>query len=211
MVRWLSLCVAALMLSAGGSSLLAASPAAGPLARAMSLLTLNADEETKTVKLEGITLKTPANWKQQPPSNRLRLAQFVIPAAEGDKEPGELVVSFFQGDGGGVDPNLKRWNEQYTGDERKIKLAKGTSPQGSYYWSDVSGTYLKSEGGGPFAPGKKTPMPGYRTLSVILQVPDEGNYFLRLTGPEKTVAAAAENFRKSFDAVADKESPYELK
>ena len=35
----------------------------------------------------------PVSWKQGKPSNRLRLAQFEIPAAEGDNEAGELVVS----------------------------------------------------------------------------------------------------------------------
>ncbi len=167
-------------------------------------------EDTKSVKLEGITLKTPATWEQQPPANRLRLGQFSIPAAEGDKEPAELVVSFFRGDGGGVNPNLKRWNDQFVADGRKITLTKGTSPQGGYYLSDVSGTYLKSMGGGPFAPGKQTPVAGYRSLSVILQVPDEGNYFLRLTGPAKTVAAAADAFRTSFGADATKEAAYEI-
>lgn len=168
-------------------------------------------EELKSVKIEGITLKTPASWKQQPPANRLRLAQFVTPAAEGDTEISELVISFFRGDGGGIDPNLVRWNEQFTADGRKIKLTTGQCEQGKYYYSDVSGTYLKSEGGGPFAPGKKTPMANFRSLSVILQVPDEGNYFLRLTGPAKSITAAEAAFRTSFGADAAKETPYELK
>lgn len=168
-------------------------------------------EGLKSVKIEGITLKTPEAWKSQPPANKLRLAQFLLPAAEGDKDPSELVISFFRGDGGGVDPNLKRWNEQFTAEGRKIKLATGACEQGKYWLSDVSGTYLKSEGGGPFAPGKKTPMPAHRSLSVILQVPDEGNYFLRLTGPEKSIAAAEKAFRTSFGADAAKEMPYEMK
>lgn len=168
-------------------------------------------EDVKSIKIEGITLKAPATWQQQPPANRLRLSQFAIPAAEGDKESGELVISFFRGDGGGIDPNLKRWTDQFTGDGRKVKLTKGQSEQGTYYLHDVTGTYLKSEGGGPFAPGKKTPMPGYRSLSVILQVPDEGNYFLRLTGPEKTITAAADAFRTSFGGDAAKEEAYEMK
>ena len=167
--------------------------------------------EARLIKFEGVMLKIPATWEQQPPSNRLRLGQFAIPAVEGDKDKGELVVSFFRGDGGGIDPNLKRWNDQFESEGRKITLTSGMAPQGKYYLSDVSGTYLKSEGGGPFAPGKKTPTPGYRSLSVILQVPDEGNYFLRLTGPAKTIAAAEKEFRTSFGAEAAKEMPYELK
>lgn len=179
-------------------------------ALAVSVIGVSA-EETKSIKLEGITLKAPESWKQQPPANRLRLAQFAIPAAEGDKEPAELVISFFRGDGGGVDPNLKRWNDQFTAEGRKITITKGASPQGGYFFHDVTGTYLKSEGGGPFAPGKQTPTPGYRSLSVILQVPDEGNYFLRLTGPAKTVSAVADAFRASFDADASKEEKYEIR
>jgi gluconolactonase len=169
-----------------------------------------AADEVKEVKIEGITLKAPASWKQEPPANRLRLAQFRLDPVEGEKEPAELVISFFRGDGGGIDPNLKRWTDQFAPEGRKEKVTQGTSPQGGYYFSDITGTFLKTEGG-PFAGGKKTPMPGYRSLSVILTVPDEGNYFLRMTGPEKTVTAAAEAFRKSFDADAAKEKAYEVK
>lgn len=155
-----------------------------------------------------IKLQVPADWKEQPPANRLRLAQFAIPAVEGDKDPGELVVSFFQGDGGGIDPNLKRWNDQFTGEDKKIKLTKGECAQGTYYFSDVSGTYLKPIG--PPIAGKKEPTPGYRSVGIILQVKEKGNYFLRLTGPDKTITAATEKFRQSFGGDASKEKPHEL-
>lgn len=160
-------------------------------------------------KVGDITLKVPADWKDQPPANRLRLAQFAIPAITGDKDPGELVISFFEGDGGGVDPNLKRWNDQFTGENKKIKLAQGESPQGMYYFSDVSGTYLKPIG--PPIAGKKEPTPDYRSLGVILQVKGKGNYFLRLTGPDRTIAAAAEKLRQSFGGDEKKEQAYEIK
>lgn len=169
-----------------------------------------AKEELKEVEIKAIKLKVPGNWKQEEPSNNLRLSQFKIPAAEGDKPVTELVISSFGGDGGGVDQNFKRWTDQFVPEGRKVKMTSGECKQGKYYVSDVTGTYLQSSGG-PFAGGKKTPMPGYRSLSVVLAVPDTGVYFLRLTGPEKTVTAAAESFRKSFDADAEKEKPYEMK
>ena len=169
-----------------------------------------AKEGTKAVEIKAITLNLPANWKQEDPSNNLRLAQFKLPPAEGDKPVTELVISSFGGDGGGVDQNFKRWIDQFTGEGRKVKLTSGESKQGKYYVNDITGTYLQSSGG-PFAGGKKTPMPGYRSLSVVLMVPDAGVYFLRLTGPEKTVNAAAESFRKSFDADATAEAAYEMK
>ncbi len=46
---------------------------------------------------------------------------------------------------------------------------------------------------------------------MILMVADKGVYFLKLTGPEKTVAAAADDLRKSFGGSAEKEEEYELK
>jgi gluconolactonase len=172
---------------------------------------LVADEKVvvENKKVGDLTLKMPSGWKEQPPANRLRLAQFVIPPVEGDKDPGELVVSFFQGDGGGIDPNLKRWNDQFTGEDKKIKLSQGECEQGVYYFSDVSGTYQKPIG--PPIAGKKEPTPGYRSVGIILQVKDKGNYFLRLTGPDKTIAAATEKFRQSFGGDAAKEKAYELK
>lgn len=167
-------------------------------------------EEPKTVmlKVKDIALQIPATWKEEKPANRLRLAQLAIPAIKDDEEPSELVISFFGGDGGGIDPNLKRWVGQFSSEGRSANFTKGECPTGTYYVSDVKGTFLKSEGG-PFAGGKTTPKPGYRAISVILVLEDKGNYFLKLTGPEKTVSEAAAGLRKSFGGKSDKESEYE--
>jgi gluconolactonase len=47
-------------------------------------------------------------------------------------------------------------------------------------------------------------MPNARALSVILSTKD-GNYFLRLTGPEKTVSANADALRTAIGADAKSE------
>jgi hypothetical protein len=168
-----------------------------------------AQADAKPVTIQDITLTVPPTWKQQEPSSRLRAGQFGIPPVEGDKDPADLAISFFGGDGGGVDANLKRWTDQFTGEDKKVKLTQGTAAQGTYYFSEVSGTYQKPIG--PPIAGKKEPTPGYRSLNVILQVPEKGNYFLRLIGPDKTVTAAAAAFRASFGGDAAKEKPYEMK
>lgn len=165
--------------------------------------------EVKEIAIKDIKLKLPSDWKKEEPSNNLRLAQFKPPAAEGDEAVAELVISSFGGDGGGVDQNFKRWNDQFTPEGRKIKTTSGECAQGKYYVSDIKGTYLQSSGG-PFAGGKKTPKPNYRSVSVVLSHAD-GTYFLRLTGPEKTVTAASDAFRKSFGGDAEKEAEYEPK
>ena len=189
--------------------LASASLLAFALTGAWSSPAISAAEKTEEVKIKGITLAVPADWKQEKAANSLRLAQFKIGPAEGDKEPAELVVSSFDGGGGGVDPNLKRWINQFEANGRKSKTTSGESAQGTYYLSDLTGTYKKPDG--PPVAGKTKPVPGSRSIGVILEAPDKNIYFLKLTGPEKTVTAAADGFRQSFGGNAEKETAYEVK
>ena len=169
-----------------------------------STCTIAADEGLREVKIEDLILKVPATWKQQPPTSSLRLGQFEIPAAEGDKEPAELTVFNF-GFGGGVQANVDRWIDQFEPKDRKEKTTTAKCPQGEYVFVDVSGTYKKPIG--PPVMRKTQPAPGFRMLGLILSVDKKGNYFLKLTGPEKTVAAAAAAFRASIGGNEKEEKP----
>ncbi len=46
-------------------------------------------------------------------------------------------------------------------------------------------------------------------MGVILAVEGKGNYFLKMTGPDKTVSGAASAFRESFGGDAGNEKPLE--
>lgn len=165
-----------------------------------------ADDKAQETQIEDIKLQVPASWKKTPATSRLRLAQFEIPAAEGDKEPAELVIFSFGGAGGGVEANVKRWTDQFRAEGRKSETREGKAPQGQYVLVDVSGTYNKPVG--PPVLQKTEPLPNARMLAVILAVEKKGNYFLRLTGPEKTVTATADAFRRSFGGNAEQEKPW---
>jgi gluconolactonase len=154
-------------------------------------------DELQEAKVGEITLKTPATWKQSEPLSKLRLAQFEIPAAEGDKESAELAIFSFGG-GGDVKANVERWIGQFVADGRKVKVTGGKSDLGQYVFVDLSGTYQKPVG--PPVLRKTEPMPGARMLAVILAVEGKGNYFLKLTGEQATVSAAVDAFRGSFGA-----------
>jgi hypothetical protein len=188
-------------------------PSTGALAVVVALSSFScvvaADEKTEEVTIKGIKLAIPTSWKQEEVANRLRLAQFKINPVDGDKEGAELVVSSFDGGGGGVDANLKRWFNQFESEGRKAKTTVGESPQGKYHVSDLTGTYKKPDG--PPVAGKTKPVPGSRSIGVILHAADKSIYFIKLTGSEKTVAAAADGLRKSFGGNAAKEEPYEVK
>ncbi len=163
-------------------------------------------QETTEVAVDKLKFSVPKTWKQAEVTNNLRLAQFVIPAAEGDKEAGELVISgpF----GGTAEANIQRWIDQFEAEGRTVKMTKGTSPQGDYVYVDLSGTYKKPDG--PPILRKTIAAPGSRMHGVMLTLKGGGNYFFKLTGPDKTVAAQGDAFRASFGAKAADEKEYKL-
>ena len=164
------------------------------------------EKATQVVEVKEIKLTVPKAWKQEKPSNQFRVAQFKIAPVEGDKEETELVITQFGGGGGGVNDNIKRWENQFEAKDRKIKVTKGKSQLGEYVVVDGTGTYLKPDG--PPIAGKTKPTPGSRVLNVMLMIEDKGVYFLKLAGPEKTVAGTATDLRTSFGAKADDEKDY---
>ncbi len=173
----------------------------------LTATTASADDKTTEVKIKSVTLTVPAAWKKTKPANNLRNAQFEVPVAKGDSEPGVFYVSYFGGGGGGVDANIGRWVSQFGSVDRKANVTQGESPQGKYVFVEITGTFNKPIG--PPIRRQTKPAPGYSMLGVILTVPDKGNYFLKMTGPDKTVAAAAKALRASFGAVKEKETAYD--
>jgi gluconolactonase len=165
-----------------------------------------AADDLKEAKVGAITLKTPANWKQSKPTSRLRLAQFSIPAVEGDHEAAELAIFSF-GAGGGIKANVDRWIGQFATEGRKAKTTSGKSKTGEYVFVEIGGTYRKPVG--PPVLRKTESMANARMLGVILAVEGEGTYFLKMTGPDKTVISAADAFRASFGGDAASEKPFE--
>ncbi|MBA63825.1 MAG: hypothetical protein CMJ76_15840 [Planctomycetaceae bacterium] len=174
------------------------------LALLLTVTALHGAEKTKKVAAKDITLNVPTTWKQSPASNNLRTAQFAIPKVEGDKDDAELVVYFFGGAGGGVNANLERWSGQFQPGGKKQKIYKGQSKQGEYYLLDVTGVYNKPIG--PPINRQTNPTPGYKMLAVVLMVKDKGNYFLKLTGPQKTVSSVSNALRIAIDADLKKEA-----
>jgi len=164
------------------------------------------DVETKEFKAQELTLQIPTSWKEQPINNNLRLAQFEIPAVDGDTANAELAV--FPPFGGSITENIKRWIAQFHSEGLRADFTQGTVEQGKYVVADMSGTYNLPVG--PPIMRKTMPAPGYRVIAVMLTAEKGGSYFLKLTGPEKTVEAAADAFRKSFGADKTKEDKFEF-
>jgi gluconolactonase len=179
------------------------------LTAALASLTSSAnadDAKTHEVAVESIKLQVPESWKSEKPTSSLRKAQFAIPAVEGDKEGAELAI--FPPLGGTPEANIVRWIGQFEADGREVKMTKGESEQGTYIFVDATGTYKKPVG--PPIAQKTTPMAGYRMYGVIFTAKEGGNYFFKLTGPDKTVEAQKDALRTSFGGKAADEQEYKL-
>jgi hypothetical protein len=149
----------------------------------------------------GLTFTPPEGWRQSPGSSSMRVAEFALPRAAGDAEDAQLIVYYFGGQGGSVDANIQRWVAQMQQpDGKPVTAAKKESRKVNglaVTLVDVSGTYVAET-----APGaaERHNKPHFRLRAGVVETPS-GPYFIKLTGPEKTVTKwdhAYEQFVSSF-------------
>lgn len=150
-----------------------------------------------------LTFTAPAEWTSRQPASSMRVAEFVVPRTPGDPEDGELIVYFFGGTGGSVDANVQRWIGQFQqppgapADGRRATLSVGDLKLTTV---DVRGTYVAEVRPGSTARHRK---PDFRMRAAVVETP-RGPYFVKLTGPAKTVEAASAAFDGFIKSLAFK-------
>src|ERR1044071_376425 len=137
----------------------------------------------------------PAGWIEEPRSSTMRVAQYKLPKAATDTEDASLVLYYFgQGQGGSAAANVERWvgqMKQADGSAAKDAKQEQFETNGLKVTTvDVVGTYVAET-----APGSGTfhNNAGYRLRAAVVETPN-GSYFVKLVGPEKTVAQWNESF-----------------
>ena len=139
------------------------------------------------VNVAGVAFTPPAAWKAETPSSPMRAAQYSLPGRQGGGEASLAVYYFGKGQGGTATDNVERWESQFTDAAGRPAAGKiETATAGGMTVTKVTCTGTYSSGtpmGGPSAP-----QPGSALWGVIVEGP-EGNVFLKVTGPEATVAA----------------------
>ena len=166
--------------------------------------------ETKDLKVKELTLKFPKTWEKVDHPSRMRLATIKVPKVNGDSDDGELTIFNFGGGGGQVEANIQRWVGQFQNEGREVTVQQGKAGENSYIIVDVSGTFKKSDG--PPILGKTKPVKGYQMLGVILlHMKSSEVFYLKLTGPRKTITAAADAYRASFGGSTKNEKPLSTK
>ncbi len=167
---------------------------------AATLLAIGADAPPQTIDAGGMTFQAPSSWKSSKPSSTMRRAQLKVDPVEGDPEPAELVVFAFPGGAGTVEANVSRWRGQFKdkdGNLPKIesKTIKGKNIEVTRV--ETGGDFVAPEfPGSPKLQNKKD----FRLLGAIVQTPSTG-YYLKMIGPEKTMAAAEAGFDRLIASI----------
>jgi gluconolactonase len=126
----------------------------------------------------------------------MRLGEFEIPPQSGDSEGATLAVFHFgSGGAGSARANQQRWLGQFAPEGRKVLLAEGEAGGKRFTIVDLAGTFNKPDG--PPIQRRSKPVPGSRVINAMLEA-DDGAYFFKLTGLEKTVGASKADFLESF-------------
>jgi hypothetical protein len=151
-----------------------------------------------------LKFKAPEGWTTEKPTSSMRVAQYKLTKADGDKEDASLVLYYFGANAGGsTQANIDRWigqMQQPDGSDSKSKAKTETMQVNGLKVStvDVTGLYTAE-----MAPGSGTfhNDADYRLRAAVIETP-KGNYFVKLAGPVKTIARWDKEYNdylKSFE------------
>ncbi len=166
--------------------------------------TAAAQENPAMMALAGgkLQIKAPAGWVRKRPQSSIVEHEFAIPAVEGDAADGRLTV---MGAGGSIEQNIERWYGQFTqpdgGSTRdRAKLKKLKVAGDEVQLVDLSGTFKDQRG--PMAPAVERAK--YRMLAAIIPTSGQGMYFVKLYGPQHTIAENEKAFLTMIEGLERK-------
>jgi hypothetical protein len=90
------------------------------------------------------TMQVPANWKEEEPSNNMRMLQVRVPKMKDDPEDAEI-SAFKMGAAGGVDANIARWTKQFGGEASLKKKRMVKTGVGEATVAEIEGDYHRDE------------------------------------------------------------------
>ena len=149
-------------------------------------------EAPATFKVGAFTFTRPAAWEWVEVTSAMRKAQLKVTDA-GSKAGAEAIFYYFgPGDGGGTKANVDRWLGQFQEPRDKInaKVEEVTVARTKITYAQAEGTYSSGMPGGP-----TTPMADYGLIGAILES-DQGNVFVRMTGPKALIKSSVADFKK---------------
>lgn len=161
---------------------------------------LTAADGPATFKVGEFTFSRPADWQWVEVNSVMRKAQMKVTDAT-KKESAEVIFFFFgEGGGGSTQANIDRWLSQFAEPREKLNSkVENLSVSGrKVSYVQAEGTYQSGMPGGP-----KTPQPNTMLMGGIIES-EQGNVFIRLTGPVTLAKASQTEFRKMVEGALSK-------
>ena len=151
----------------------------------------------ESLYIGGVSFDVPVEWVETPVTSPMRAAQYKVPKVESDTEDGELAVFFFgEGQGGDANSNILRWQQQFeSSDEDANRIEKKVINGVSVTSVFLEGTYNPGAMSGGGQPKK-----GYAMNGAII-TGSQGQVFIKLIAPQKTMSAASESFQKLLSSI----------
>ena len=172
-------------------------------ALAGGLASFTSAEENEPIKAGEFTFSFGKPWVRQQVTSSMRAGQLTYKQADEKLKNVDVVLYYFgPGGAGGIDANIERWAGQFVGTPETKTEKKEVEGREIVYFTG-KGTYAESMGG-PFS-GNKVNKENYTMLAAILPS-DGGPVFLKMTGPDASVAAAKEDFIKFAESALKKKS-----
>lgn len=148
------------------------------------------------------TMQVPMNWKEEEPSNNMRMLQVRIPKAKDDPDDAEI-SAFKMGAAGGADANIARWAKQFGGDGAlKTKRALKTGV-GDATIAELEGDYtaMNFQAGGASEVKKD-----YKMIGAIITMDGGAEIYFKFTGPFNTIEKAKAAFDKVLESLKPEKS-----
>ena len=158
-------------------------------------------EEHATFPVSEFTFTRPAKWEWVESTSNMRKAQLKF-TDEATKTSASVVFYYFGAGGAGtVQANVDRWLGLFSepADQIHSKIDNATVRKTKVTYVQAEGTYKEGMPGGP-----ATPRPGFALMGAILES-DEGNVYVRMTGPKELVKSLAAEFKKMIESGPKKE------
>jgi hypothetical protein len=153
-------------------------------------------EDHATFPVSEFTFTRPAHWEWVESTSQMRKAQLKV-TDEASKASASVVFYYFgAGGAGSVQDNVDRWLHQFIepADQIHGKVENATVGKTKVTYVLAEGTYKDGMPGGAV-----TPMPDYALLGAILES-DNGNVFVRMTGPKTLVKSLTAEFKKMIES-----------
>ena len=156
----------------------------GPVAQG-SATKQTAAKSTEVTFLGNSKMTVPADFEAAEKGSRILQYEFSAKAGKGDAIKKARVT--MMPSGGGVQPNIKRWQGQFVGGD---EAAKKTEVMEVGKWKihvvDNNGTFADRMGGGPFAGGKVVKREDWAMTGAILEHPEGRLYFVKMVRPRRS-------------------------